>query len=468
MAPIALLLAATVPLQVRFTTCPTWQVLKRDTIWAHDADTIPANPLSLSSYRGTLVAIAGHFADSDRPMPPSDFGGVVVSENGSLPRPIPRPDMRIPFESPVAVTDSRGLVHVVWGDTSHTTIPGQHPGAPSADSSTTLLKPNVVTPDSNARDSMPRAEPRIAPGDSRMVPPERENDVLRVWYATFDGRSWSTPRQLPGTEQLKWPHERSTPVVVDSQDRLHVVLASNDGPPRIVHFQLTQGGWRADTLSLSGLFAPHWATLIDRGDTVDIAYTLPVPEDRVPANAEGWQNVYAALHVTSLDLRTHTFSAPVVVYRSQERQAAHAHFLRSLEGTLTLVWEIRESSHAFFRELGAATRGGDGSWRSTGAPFVLPDDAEQVHSTAVDACGRLHLLLSLVPDVTDRRFHVVTLERDAWTSAVEIPIGMTTSGRARWASATDGTPRIAVGATPWTPQWTGGVPPTYWLLLTLR
>ncbi len=430
--PFALLLSVSVSLQVRFATCPTWEIVRRDTLWAHHEDTIAVNPLSLTSYRGTLTAIGGDVNDSDRRLPPNNFGGVVVNDNGTAPRVIPRPNAKGVFESTVAVVDSHGRVHALWVDTSSTTSAAY------------------------------RAAHGVEAGEDTTA------NALRLWYASYDGRSWSVPVAMPGTAELRWPIEHNTPVLMDQKDRLHVVLVSRLGMPRVVHYQLSTAGWGADTLRLPGPWHSPSATLIDRGDTIDIAYSFHVPDERAPADENGFRPAFAALHLTSLDLGTRAFSVPTEVYRQLFVEAAHAHFLRAADGQLALTWELRKHNAVLFTEMAAAVRHPDGSWPRIAATLRLATDAEQVHSTAVDACGRIHLLLSLVPELIDHRLYVATLDKGNWSTPVEIPIGLTFSGRAQWAAATDGTPRIILSATPWTPKWSGGVAPSYWLLFTMK
>lgn len=235
------------------------------------------------------------------------------------------PEGEFLFAFPKGVVDSRGAYHLIW------------------------------------------AEPDSLIKDVRWWPSLR---LRSLWYATYDGKTWSPPEKLLDAKRIVLNAEHGV-FISDRRNGLHLVLPTTGSDMRrtLTYLRKTEGTWHVRQFATVAAYA---SILAWRSDSIVMAYTASGTTLSGRGNA-------VSVHI-SPD-RGVTWDAPVFVSEPDARDAAITLLAKTPE-KLHLVWARRDGTFNLTALVGRESRDG-AEW--TRMPDVqLPHGGMPIHLDAID------------------------------------------------------------------------------------
>lgn len=272
--------------------------------------------------------------------PSADAGRLLAMR---LPdRAIQPPDGPFAFVFPQAAVDRRGVLHVVWAE----------PAAPAA---------------------------LDTAGDLRLV------RLGSLWYATYDGRSWSPPARIYENERIDWEPARASGLALDAAGDPHLAFGGEDREGRwmLIHLRRRGGSWlRTDVRPA----APVVYADLAAGPAGRVAVVY-VSSHR---DADGFhQNALFTVHSTD---GGETWDAHRPLGGPAAWPASEPRIVMGPEGTEHVVW-TRNVPGAFDSEgLWHAASADAGRTWSAGAALPLSGVTDGKRAVA-DRAGAVHVVL---------------------------------------------------------------------------
>ncbi len=217
---------------------------------------------------------------------------------------IATPQGQFLFAFPKGVVDSRGIYHLIWGEPD------------------TLI-----------------ADVRHWPG----------GPLKSVWYAAYDGRTWSSPEKLFETSRILLGAENGV-IASDAHNGLHLILPTigSDSRPTLTYVRRTGTAWEVRKFATGAAYA---SILAWGSDSIAIAYTAPDTTLSEDGNS---------VFVKSSGNRGAVWSEPQLISTSVARDATSP-LLSRTGGRIHLVWGRRSSAFSLAALVARELRDG-GMW----------------------------------------------------------------------------------------------------------
>lgn len=266
-------------------------------------------------------------------------------------RGIGKPAGSFRFVKPGAAFDSRGVLHLIWGEPLNAT---------GADSMSWL--------------------PALG----------------SVWYANYtEATGWSDPEVVVrATDELRWALDLAE-VVVDSEDRIHAAVVDLGEPRALIHVVRTPGvGWRSTRLvSETSTYSGYTSLAVGEGGHVYLAYIGP---DRSPARPRR-SDANSLFLLRSVD-GGRSWVPPLLISRSGNRQATSVRALVSPDGAIHLVWGQNLTGGIVAQVIRHSVSHDGGHTWSSPDDLDTPDFFRGDLRATVDRCGAVHIVYHNLED----------------------------------------------------------------------
>jgi hypothetical protein len=232
--------------------------------------------------------------------------------------------------------------------------------------------------------------------------------IRSVWHAAFRAGSWSRAERIYRGEHLNWDELRTTGLLLDDENRLHVAVSS-DGPPRKQVIYLSADGSPTRRWHSTVLDYPPGMVYLDlavgpRGQAA-MAFISGVAAPVARSNV--------LFLIRSSDGGS-SWSPPAAVTTPAEDPAFEPHLFFDRNAELRLVWvQQDEGSFVGGRLWHAAFAGAN---RGSMTALALPPDVMTSGTrAAIDSCGTVHVFTQAYPHDRAELWYT-RLTRDGWSA----------------------------------------------------
>jgi hypothetical protein len=227
-----------------------------------------------------------------------------------------------------------------------------------------------------------------------------------IWYARYDGRSWSRPVPIYHAASIRWNVTDVSEIRTDADGALRLALTADDAQGSHVVLlkrrSAPEAAWDSDTIPAIGAIYVDLAVVSPRKLIVAYIPTAASPEDT-------GRNV---VFLTTSHDGGRTWSAPRQVVDAENQRAFEPRILVDHTGVVHLVWRTARG------RLAHAATADDGMTWSQSASVVMPGVPFGLHAV-VDKCDVVHVVME---SHGDRAVHpaYTRLERKGWREPMAI------------------------------------------------
>lgn len=243
------------------------------------------------------------------------------------------------FSYPRAAIDSRGDLHVVWGE-----------------------------PDS--------APPRWSVESRGDIP------VTSLWHSVWRNHAWSVPRRIYRAKQIIWDPITTSRLLADSKGGLRIALTASEpkGQQEAIYLAYDGADWRSTRVK-NATPVVYADLALGEGNSVALAFVAAPP-----ARGFGVWRENGLFVITSTDGGSH-WSSPASVATDERMPAYEPHIFFGARRTIDIVWtQAGKQSGATLWH--TASDDGGRTWR--GATALVSTHPISKTQAIIDSCGSIH------------------------------------------------------------------------------
>lgn len=210
-----------------------------------------------------------------------------------------------------------------------------------------------------------------------------------LWHTTFQAGAWSPAHLIYRAERIQWDEVRTSRLLVDSNDGLHIAFVADDATgPGVIYLKSEDASWRRWRSARLVSPGPIYIDLaVEGGRRVAIAFVQAVASPRPRPNV--------LFLLQSLDAGKN-WSRPIEISTPGEDPAIEPHVFVDGHSSLQLEW-VQQSAGSFT---------GGNVWhtvltttgRRSTSSLPLPTNVLTSHSQAIiDPCGTVHVMTQAYP-----------------------------------------------------------------------